>query len=139
MERGLLWLPLLAVFIGLAWSGWNEYQKLEAYQTWATDFDKAKYDIYAVLGLKETNLTWGKPTRKGPINLQTFSLKDVTSLTLFVDNQVIDPNFPPEKGKAIALEFRFSDGTQVVQIPFTEISLAVRWYKYLESLMQSIG
>ncbi|MCF3606421.1 hypothetical protein L2E81_07160 [Planktothrix agardhii 1033] len=35
MERGLLWLPLLAIFIGLAWSGWNEYQKLEAYQAWA--------------------------------------------------------------------------------------------------------
>ncbi|MBE9146684.1 hypothetical protein [Planktothrix mougeotii] len=137
MERGLLWLPLLAVFIGLAWSGWNEYQKLEAYQAWATNFDKAKYDIYAVLGLKEADLTWGKPTRKGPINLQTFSLNQVASLGLFVDNQAIDPNIPPEKGKAIALEFRFKDSAKIVQIPFTEISLAVRWYNYLQSLMQS--
>jgi len=137
MERGLLWLPLLAVFIGLAWSGWNEYQKLEAYQTWATNFDKAKYDIYAVLGLKETDLTWGKPTRKGPINLQTFSLNDVISLGLLVDNQAIDPNIPPEKGKAIAIEFRFTDTAKIVQIPFTEISLAVRWYKYLQSFMAS--
>lgn len=136
MERGLLWLPLLAVFIGLAWSGWNEYQKLEAYQAWATNFDKAKYDIYAVLGLKETDLTWGKPTRKGPVNLETFSLKQVESLGLWVDSQAIDPNSPPEKGKAIALEFRFTDTAKIVQIPFTEISLAVRWYKYLQSLMQ---
>ncbi|MGL4502694.1 MAG: hypothetical protein ACRC78_26465 [Planktothrix sp.] len=137
MERGLLWLPLLAVFIGLAWSGWNEYQKLEAYQAWATNFDKAKYDIYAVLGLKETDLTWGKPTRKGPVNLETFSLKQVESLGLWVDSQAIDPNIPPEKGKAIALEFRFTDTAKIVQIPFTEISLAVRWYKYLQSFMQS--
>ncbi|SKB11689.1 conserved exported hypothetical protein [Planktothrix sp. PCC 11201] len=137
MERGLLWLPLLAVFIGLAWSGWNEYQKLEAYQAWATHFDKAKYDIYAVLGLKETDLTWGKPTRKGPINLETFSLKQVESLRLLVENQAVDPNIPPEKGKAIALEFRFTDAAKIVQIPFTEISLAVRWYKYLQSFMQS--
>lgn len=137
MERGLLWLPLLAVFIGLAWSGWNEYQKLEAYQAWATSFDKAKYDIYAVLGLKETDLTWGKPTRKGPINLETFSLKQVESLRLLVENQAVDPNIPPEKGKAIALEFRFTDTAKIVQIPFTEISLAVRWYKYLQSFMQS--
>lgn len=136
MERGLLWLPLLVVFIGLAWSGWNEYQKLEAYQAWATNFDKAKYDIYAVLGLKETDLTWGKPTRKGPINLETFSLKQVESLGLLVENQAVDPNIPPEKGKAIALEFRFTDTAKIVQIPFTEISLAVRWYKYLQSLMQ---
>ncbi|VXD15708.1 hypothetical protein [Planktothrix paucivesiculata] len=137
MERGLLWLPLLAVFIGLAWSGWNEYQKLEAYQAWATNFDKAKYDIYAVLGLKETDLTWGKPTRKGPVNLETFSLKQVESLGLLVENQAVDPNIPPEKGKAIALEFRFTDTAKIVQIPFTEISLAVRWYKYLHSFMQS--
>lgn len=137
MERGLLWLPLLAVFIGLAWSGWNEYQKLEAYQAWATNFDKAKYDIYAVLGLKETDLTWGKPTRKGPINLETFSLKQVESLGLLVENQAVDPNIPPEKGKAIALEFRFTNTAKIVQIPFTEISLAVRWYKYLQSFMAS--
>ncbi|WRH66872.1 MAG: hypothetical protein RSE13_25830 [Planktothrix sp. GU0601_MAG3] len=136
MERGLLWLPLLAVFIGLAWSGWNEYRKLEAYQAWATDFDKAKYDIYAVLGLKEMDLTWGKPTRKGPINLETFSLKQVESLRLLVENQAVDPNIPPEKGKAIALEFRFTDAAQIVQIPFTEISLAVRWHKYLQSLIR---
>ncbi|HBW58268.1 MAG TPA: hypothetical protein DEF27_10875 [Oscillatoriales bacterium UBA8482] len=136
MERGLLWLPLLAVFIGLAWSGWNEYQKLEAYQAWATNFDKAKYDIYAVLGLKETDLTWGKPTRKGPVNLETFSLKQVESLGLWVDSQAIDPNHPPEKGKVIALEFRFTDTAKIAQIPFTEISLAVRWYKYLQSLIQ---
>ncbi len=52
MTRGLIWLPLLAIFIGLAWAGWNEYQKLEAYRAWAEQFDRAKYDIYAVLGQK---------------------------------------------------------------------------------------
>ena len=72
MERGLLWLPLLAVFIGLAWAGWNESQKVEAYRVWAKPFAKVKYDIYAVLGQNGTHLTWGKPTRKGIVNLQTF-------------------------------------------------------------------
>jgi hypothetical protein len=89
------------------------------------------------LGLKETDLTWGKPTRKGPINLETFSLKQVESLGLLVENQAVDPNIPPEKGKAIALEFRFTDTAKIVQIPFTEISRAVRWYKYLQSFMKS--
>lgn len=59
MERGLLWLPLLAVFIWLAWQGWNEYQKVEAYQNWAKHFERAKYDIYAVLAQNGSNLTWG--------------------------------------------------------------------------------
>ena len=45
MERGLLWLPLLGIFIWLSWAGWNEYQKLEAYRAWAESFEKSKYDI----------------------------------------------------------------------------------------------
>ncbi|HEY9835810.1 MAG TPA: hypothetical protein V6D27_02865, partial [Vampirovibrionales bacterium] len=89
MERGLMWLPLLALFIGLAWAGWNEYQKVEAYRLWAQGFDRTKYDIYAVLGEKGDCLTWGKPTRKGPVNQQTFSLKEVESLHLLVNEQPV--------------------------------------------------
>jgi hypothetical protein len=90
MERGLLWLPLLAAFIWLAWSGWNEYQKVEAYRHWASQFERAKYDIYAVLGQKGSDLTWGKPTRQGPVELETFSLQDVQAIRLLVDQQRAD-------------------------------------------------
>ena len=138
MERGLLWLPLLAVFIGLAWSGWNEYQKVEAYQAWAKNFDKAKYDIYAVLGLHNGEITWGKPTRKGPIALQTFSLNDVESIQLLVDGQTVDVKMPPEKGKVIALEFLMKPSTPPVQVPFTEISLASQWGEYLQQELKKI-
>lgn len=87
MERGLMWLPLLGLFIWLAWAGWNEYQKVEAYKTWAADFERAKYDIYAALGQKADQLTWGSPTRKGPVDLKTVSLKEVQSISLNVDGQ----------------------------------------------------
>lgn len=131
MERGLLWLPLLAVFIGLAWSGWNEFRKVEAYKVWAESFDKAKYDIYAVLGQKELELTWGKPTRQGPVNLETFSLKDVQSIWLLVDNKSVDPESPPPKAKSVELEFIMREQPDPIRIPFTEISLAAQWYEYL--------
>lgn len=87
MARGLIWLPLLVLFIWLTWAGWNEYQKLEAYKVWAERFDRAKYDIYAVLGQKGDELTWGKPTRKGPIALQTVSLRQVGDIQLIANNQ----------------------------------------------------
>ncbi|MEQ8995651.1 MAG: hypothetical protein RID53_04000 [Coleofasciculus sp. B1-GNL1-01] len=131
MERGLLWLPLLAVFIWLAWSGWNEYQKVEAYRVWAEQFERAKYDIYAVLGQKEKNLTWGKPTRSGPVDLETFSLNDVQSIKLVVDGQDVGLENPPKKGRAIALEFLLPEST--VQVPFTEIPLAVEWGNFLRN------
>ncbi|NJO42314.1 MAG: hypothetical protein HC769_05750 [Cyanobacteria bacterium CRU_2_1] len=137
MARGVLWLPLLAVFIWLAWAGWNEYQKLEAYRAWAEPFDRAKYDIYAVLGQKGSDLTWGKPTRKGLVNVQTFSLQHVQTIQVLADNQIVDLENPPQRGRQIALEFNLLDGTSI-WIPFTELSLAVQWGKYLQQEWQQL-
>jgi hypothetical protein len=126
MIHGLLWLPLLALFIGLAWAGWNEYQKLEAYKIWAADFDRAKYDIRSVLGQSGNAIVWGQPDRGAPKNLQTFSLKNVERIQLVVDGEVVDPLNPPNKGKSIVLEFVRS-GEDAVQVPFTQVDLAVQW------------
>lgn len=138
MERGLLWLPLLAAFIWLAWQGWNEYQKVEAYRNWAQQFERAKYDIYAVLAQKGSNLTWGKPTRKGPIKLETFSLKNVQSIRLIVDDKPVEIETPPDKGRAIALLFEFPDPAASISVPFTEIPLAAEWGKYLQQELQRL-
>jgi len=138
MERGLLWLPLLAMFFWLAWQGSREYQKVEAYRTWAEQFERAKYDIYAVLGQKGNNITWGKPTPKGPIKLETFSLLDVQQTRLLVDDKLVDIETPPEKGRTIELEFVFSEPANSVRVPFTEIPLAAEWGKYLQKALQSL-
>jgi len=130
MERGLLWLPLLVVFIWLAWSGWNEYQKLEAYKVWAEDFDNAKFDIYAVIGKKERQITWGKATRKGMINLKSFSLDDVREINLIIGDRIIELDNLPNKGKP-SLKFDLNN-QESIQIPFTDISLAAKWYSFLE-------
>jgi hypothetical protein len=138
MERGLLWLPLLVMFFWLAWQGSKEYQKVEAYRAWAEQFERAKYDIYAVLGQKGNNITWGKPTPKGPIKLETFSLVDVKEINLLIDNKSVDINTPPDKGRTIELEFRFSEPANSVNVPFTEIPLATEWGKYLQGALQTL-
>ncbi len=135
MQRGLLWLLLLAAFIWLAWQGRNEYQKVEAYRNWAQQFERAKYDIYAVLAQNGSNLTWGSPTPKGPIKLETFSLKDVQSIRLLVDDKPVELESPPSKGRDIALEFVFSLHNSV-RVPFTEIPLAAEWGKHLQQELQ---
>jgi len=131
MERGLLWLPLLVAFFWLAWAGWNEYQKIEAYKRWATQFDSAKYDIYAVLGYKDGKITWGKPTRKDPLNLQTISLHNVDAISLLVDDKTIELDNLPNKGSA-TLEFSLSNANSKIRIPFTDISLAAKWANFLQ-------
>jgi len=132
MERGLIWLPLLALFIGLAWAGWNEYQKVEAYRHWAEQFDRAKYDIYAVLGQKADQITWGKPTRGKPDALQTFSLNDVAEIKLLVDSTPVSLDALPRKGKP-TIHFALAN-QEDVDIPFTDISLAARWTEKLQAL-----
>lgn len=139
MERGLFWLPLLIIFFWLAWQGSKEYQKVEAYRTWAEQFDRAKYDIYAVLGQKGNDITWGKPSDKGIIQLQTFSLIDVQEIQLLVDEKkIIDINLPPSKGRLIELEFIFREASQSVKVPFTEIPLAAEWGKFLQGALQNL-
>ena len=137
MIHGLLWLPLLAAFIGLAWAGRNEYQKIEAYRVWAEPFDRAKYDLYAVLGQAGDTLTWGKPTRKAPVNLQTFSLQDVREINLLVDGQMVDLQLSPSKGKAIVLQF-VRDQQASIEIPFTQTDLAAKWGQALIDDLQKL-
>lgn len=131
MARGLLWLPLLVTFIWLARAGWNEYQKVEKYRVWAEDFDNAKYDIYSVLGKKDQELTWGRPTRKGLIEIDTFSLTDVAKITLLVGDRPVDWDNPPSKGK-VMLEFTLKAREKKLKIPFTEANLAAKWGKFLQ-------
>ncbi len=140
MARGLIWLSLLLVFIWLAALGWNEYQKVEAYRRWAAEaeFEKSKYDIYAVLAKKGNDLTWGKPTRQAPINQSTFSLSDVQTINLVVDDRLVEIESPPSKGRKVALEFSFSPKVPSVRVPFTEIPLAAEWGKYLNSQLKTL-
>jgi hypothetical protein len=138
MERGLMWLPLLGAFIWLARAGANEYQKLEAYKRWAAGFDRYKYDIYAVIGLKDRELSWGIPTKDEPRDLQTFSLDRVKQIELIIDNKSIDLANLPASGKKINIQFQMLDSNDSISIPFTEVSMAADWTKFLQKEVGAI-
>lgn len=131
MTEGLVWLALLFVFIGLASFGWIEYRKVEAYRVWAQSFERAKYDIYAVLGQKGQTLTWGEPTSTGPINLQHCSIDTITNVLVQVDGQGIDLEHPPDKSKTVHLVLESQGGENPLLIPFTDMTMAVEWAQYL--------
>ncbi len=122
MERGWLWLPLLVVFVGLAWAGWHEYHQVQSYQQWAKTFERSKYDIYAVLGQKGDRLTWGMPTRSGPVNLQTLESSEIEQIQV----RSLSP------GKSTLLILVLKAGKETVEIPFTDAQLAQAWGNYLQ-------
>jgi hypothetical protein len=132
MERGLMWLPLLGAFIWLARAGANEYQKLEAYKLWAAGFDRYKYDIYSVIGIKDRDLSWGKPTKGEPKDLQTFSLDRVKQIELIIDNNSVDLANLPASGKQVKIQFQLVDADEPIAIPFTEVQMAADWTSFLQ-------
>lgn len=126
MIHGLMWFPLLAVFIGLAWAGWNEYQKVETYREWATGAERAKYDIRAALIQKDGVLIWGTPSRSGILDQQTMAVTTIEQLKVKVDDVAISLDSPPTKGSRIMLEL-VDIKQDVFAIPFTDIDLASQW------------
>ena len=132
MERGLLWLPLLVMFCWLAWAGWNEYQKIESYKRWAEQFERHKYDICAVLGQKGDRLTWGRPTRKEPLDIQTVDLADIARIRFRIDSKFFDEQDAefPLNPKKISLELVLKTG-EMPSIRFTDVDIAAGWYRFL--------
>ena len=132
MERGLLWLPLLVLFFGLAWAGWNEYQKVQGYSAWAKQYEKSKYDVLAALGYRKGELSWGRPIRKGLEDRQVMSIAALKGVQLRIDGTIANLEMLPDSGKIIALELIPTDGNGVIQIPFVGIDLAAEWTNYLK-------
>jgi hypothetical protein len=138
MARGLAWLVFLAIFIGLAGAGWDEFQKLQAYERWAADFDRAKYDIRAILGQKAgqkgQQLTWGKPSRQGIKDPQSILLSEVSAVQLLINGEIADPLNPPA-GKQIELEL-LCENQDNCKIPFTDSAIAIKWGQALTIELQ---
>jgi len=132
MERGLLWLPLLITFFWLAWAGWNEYQKIESYKRWAEQFERHKYDIYAVLGQKGDRLTWGSPTRKDPQDIQSVSFAEIARIRFRIDSKFYDEKDAefPLNAKNISVELVLKTG-EMPSIRFTDLDIASAWYRFL--------
>ncbi|MDR5639113.1 hypothetical protein RHJ63_07785 [Thermosynechococcus sp. JY1334] len=135
MSHGLLWLPLLAVFILLAWLGWVEYRKVEHYRQWAKNFETSKYDIAAVLGQQGDRLTWGHPTQQGIIHLQTCELSTIQNIWIECNGQRIDTQTTHSKG-AIQLVLETFTG-DCYRIPFTEFTLALAWRDRLQRAIRN--
>jgi hypothetical protein len=137
MTEGLVWSALLLVFMALGWLGWQEYRKVEAYKAWAAQFERSKYDIYAVLGQSGGTLTWGRPTRKGPVDLVSYSLAEIQAVQLRVDDQVVNWQQPPVEGRKVFIEFSLQAQQEPFQVPFTDVAIAANWTEYLQKAIAS--
>ncbi len=136
MAHGLIWSALLLLLVWLTWSGKREYDKLQRYQEWARQFEKSKYDIYAVLGKKGDLLVVGIPTPRGITEEKTVYLSRLKAVELYWKKQLLSPGQQiPEGGEGL-LKLVLEEET--VEVPFTDIKIAARWRDYLSSLVEGV-
>ena len=58
MIHGLLWFPLILVFVLLTALGWLERRRQNLYRSWAKDSELAKLDESGAARLKEGIISW---------------------------------------------------------------------------------
>jgi len=60
MTEGLLWLPLLLVFVLLTALGWLERRRQRLFREWAAGSELAKLDSCGAARLQEGELSWSR-------------------------------------------------------------------------------
>ena len=65
MREGLLWLPLLVIFVVLVALGWLERRRQELFRVWAQGAELARMDAAVAMRLQEGRISWGSVGPKG--------------------------------------------------------------------------
>jgi hypothetical protein len=139
MVEGLLWLPLLGVFIWLFWAGRQEYGRREAYRTWAEAFERHSYDRLAIVGQQGDRLTWGQPTTADPQSLQSVVLSQLHDAQLWIDGHSWDSptTILPLQVRDVRLVLRDRDGHRW-EIAFADKAIARTWWVYLRTHIDAL-
>ena len=86
MIHGLLWLPLLIVFVLLTALGWLERRRQNLFRTWAKDSELTKLDNSGAARLKDGIFCWstfeaGSFQEQGSFEITKLELVELMSLT----------------------------------------------------------
>jgi hypothetical protein len=92
------------------------------------------------LGQKGDRLTWGRPTRKDPIDIQTVTFQDIARIRFRIDSKFFDAKDAefPLNAKKISLELVLKTG-EMPSIRFTDIDIAAAWYRFLSDRLDALS
>ncbi len=124
MIHGLLWLPLLLVFLLLTALGWVERRRQNLYISWAKGSELSKLDGSGAAQLKEGILIWstfeaGNFKEKGSFEIKTLELLELMSLT-----SGEAPLTDESQGRC---RLRLIGAGKEMDIPFTDADRAREW------------
>ena len=128
--HGLLWLPLLLVFVLLAALGWLERRRQSLFRGWAEGAELAKLDGCGAARLSDGLLSWttfeaGRLQEQG-----SFVIKDLEKVELLSLGSGEAPLTEESQG---ACRLRLIGGGLQRDLPFADAERARRWIQELMS------
>ena len=130
MLHGLLWLPLLFIFILLTALGWLERRRQNLFRNWANGSELCKLDSSGAASLKDGELRWsefeaGTFEEKGSFTIKKLELVELMALT-----SGEAPLTNESQGKC---RLRLVGNGKEMDVPFSDADQAREW---MEQLME---
>ena len=130
MSHGLLWLPLLVVFVLLTALGWLERRRQRLFQEWAEGAELAKLDGCGAARLIDGELSWSH-FHAGNLELQgTFPIKSLELVELLALGSGEAPLTEESQGSC---RLRLVGSGLQKDLPFADADRARRWMHDLMS------
>lgn len=124
MTHGLLWLPLLLVFVLLTALGWLERRRQQLFRDWAAGAELAKLDACGAARLRDGILSWSS-FEAGQLQPQgSFEIKQLELVELLALGSGEAPLTEESQG---ACRLRLVGGGQQRDLPFADAERARRW------------
>ncbi|MFM7235671.1 MAG: hypothetical protein ACKOYK_02700 [Cyanobium sp.] len=128
MGQGLLWLPLLVVFVLLTGLGWLERRRQRLFRDWAAGSELAKLDAAGAARLVNGVLSWATFEAGMFRELDSFEIKQLELTELLSLRSGEAPLTEESQG---ACRLRLVGGGQQKDVPFSEAERARRWMEEL--------
>jgi hypothetical protein len=128
MGQGLLWLPLLLVFVLLTGLGWLERRRQRLFRDWAAGSELAKLDAAGAARLVNGVLSWATFEAGMFRELDSFEIKQLELTELLSLRSGEAPLTEESQG---ACRLRLVGGGQQKDVPFSEAERARRWMEEL--------
>ena len=128
MTHGLLWLPLLLVFVLLTALGWLERRRQRLFQAWAEGAELAKLDGCGAARLLDGELCWSTFEAGALKPIGRFEIKQLELVELMALGSGDAPLTDESQGRC---RLRLVGGGQYRDLPFSDADRARRWMQEL--------
>ncbi len=124
MIHGLLWLPLLLIFVLLTALGWLERRRQHLFRSWAEGSELAKLDGCGAARLIDGVLSWSTFSAGQLVEKDHFVIKQLELVELLALGSGEAPLTEEAQG---ACRLRLVGGGEQKDLPFSDAERARRW------------